>query len=78
MNYPKRTDFSKTHFFLEECILIVNKIESVKHQITIVDALRLASLYVELEGDIRLSNLPIEDQLVQMYMEIKKFVKRRT
>lgn len=61
---------------MEECIYIVNKIESLDHHIGLVEALKLTSLHVELEGDQKYSNLSMNEQLTKMYVDLKKFVKR--
>lgn len=78
MIYPQRTQYSKTKVFMNECIGIINKIENQGHLVDYIDAFRLISVYVELGGDTKWSRLPIEDQLIKMYAELKKFIKKES
>lgn len=78
MDYPKRTNYSRTKVFYNEVVYLVNKIEVSDYHIDIVDAFRLCSLFVELRGDFMYCNKQPEDQLLCMFGDLKKFIKKQT
>jgi len=77
MDYPRRTTYSKTDLYYREVVYLINKIEVSDYHMDMVDAFRLCSLFVELRGDFIYCKKHPEDQLLFMFGDLKKFIKKQ-